>query len=113
VCIHMQGLKILVQAVTIFALYSEVTYGISDGKSAVLPEVLRAFLPSLQDSVANWSTIASTRRSGTSLCEFLHILLQKLVMYQCVLWIHSHASNQDNSVSTVTRPQAGGQRSRG
>jgi hypothetical protein len=63
-------------------------------------------------------TIASKRRPGTPLCVFfptdqLEIFLQKLVMYRCVLWIHSHASNQVSSFSRVNRLQAGGQRNRG
>jgi hypothetical protein len=64
------------------------------------------------------SPIASNRRPGTTLCLFfptdqLEIFLQKLVIYRCVLWIHSHATKQVSSVSTVTRLQAGGQRNRG
>jgi hypothetical protein len=43
----------------------------------------------------------------------LNIFLRKLVKYRCVLWIHSHASTQVSSVSTVSRLQAGGQRNRG
>ena len=62
--------------------------------------------------------VASNRRPGTPHCVFfptdqLEIFLQKLVMYGCVLWIHSHASNQVSSVSTVTRLHAGVQKNRG
>lgn len=39
-------------------------YGISEGKSAVLPEALGASLPSLQDSAANWALSLPTDDLG-------------------------------------------------
>ena len=55
--------------------------------------------------------IAFKRRPGIPVCVFF--LRDQLEMYHCVLWIHPHASNQDSSVSTMTRLHAGGRRNRG
>jgi hypothetical protein len=117
-CIHMQALSDLIQVVTPLPCTQKYAFRVSDGKSAVLHEVLRGFLPSLQDSASIWATVAYTDALGQQsasflLSDLLRIVLQKLVIFYCVLWIHSYTSNRYSSVSIVTRLQAGRPRNRG